>query len=550
MNLKSLISKIPTLFLGAQHVGALEISHSSIKYLILSGSKEVKQTEVRLEPGIIEQGKVKDKEKLIAKLKELHSSIAKNEKNQVDIHLIVSSAIVFAQPFSVPPLPEKDLEEAINLNLQMISPNEIEESYYGWQEIEKNPADGSLQLLGAFTKASVVNEYESALSSSGFHIFSIEFPAVSISRLVESRWEKIDGGTKYLSLYLNSEGILMLILKNKNLYFSHFTPWVDILAKHEQSKEIKFEEIKSFLSQEVQRVINFYLSRHGEKLNRALLISPLFNFEIVSLLEENFKIKTKNLTLPDLPQLSPAWFPTLGASLRRITNRKKDSLSLSKTSVTHEYSQERALIFISFWRKIFLTVSIFFFLVFLGLDSYLYLAQKERDHELSTIENIKSFNDQLPQLRENAQQFNDLISQIEAVNSQDNNWSPLVEKVQEISGQDVELNRIFADKTNLSVLLNGTAADEQAAIAFKNRLIDQEEFTNISLPLSNITSSNSLEKQVGFSLTFQITANAKITSEEPMQESLNENSEETEVQPSTDQETGSQEADSQEELAS
>ncbi|MDP3880680.1 MAG: hypothetical protein Q8Q32_00655 [bacterium] len=539
MKWKSLVNKIPTLFLGAQHVGALEVSHSAIKYLILSGSKEVKQTEVRLEPGIIEQGKIKDKAKLIAKLKELHASIARSEKDQVDIHLIVSSAIVFAQPFSVPPLPEKDMEEAINLNLQMISPNEIEESYYGWQEIEKNPSDGSLQLLGAFTKASVVNEYESALSSSGFHIFSIEFPAVSISRLVASRWEKLDEGTKYLTLYLNSEGILMLILKNKNLYFSHFTPWVDILAQHQQGQEIKFEQIKAFLAQEVQRVINFYLSRHGERLNRALLISPLFNFEIVSLLEENFKLKTKNLTLPDLPQLSPSWFPALGASLRKITTRKKESLSLSKTSVTHEYSQERALIFISFWRKIFLSVSIFFFALFLALDSYLYLTQTQRDQNLSNIENFQSFNDQLPQLRASAHQFNDLINQIETISSQDNDWSPLIEKVEIISGSDVELSRVFADKTNLSVLLNGTAVDEQAAIAFKNRLIAQSEFTNVSLPLSNITSSNSLEKQVNFSLTLQIRANAEITVEKTRSENIIDVNPEAETQSSSTEEAGS-----------
>lgn len=510
LNLKNIIEKIPVLFLGAQHVAALEISHSSVKYLILSGSKEIKQTEVRLEPGIIEQGKIKDKNKLIAKLKELHSGIAKNEKDQVDIHLIVSSAIVFAQPFSVPPLPEKDLEEAINLNLQMISPNEIEQSYYGWQEIERSASDGSLQLLGAFTKASLINEYEAALSSAGFHIFSIEFPAVSISRLVASRWEKIDEGTKYLTLYLSSEGILMLILKNKNLYFSHFTPWIDILANNEQGQDIKFEQIKSFLSQEVQRVINFYLSRHGEKLQRALLISPLFNFEIVSLLEKTFKLKTKNLSLPDLPELSPAWFPTLGASLRKINSRKKDSLSLSKTSVTHEYSQERALVFISLWRKIILTTAIFFFLIFLALDSYLYFSEKQRDHELTSIENIGSFSQELAQLQVSAQEFNSLIQKIESVGSQDNSWSPLVEKIQEISGSDVSITRIFADRSNMSVLLNGSAINERSAISFKNRLIEERAFENVLLPLSNIQASNNLEERVNFSLTFQIRANSEI----------------------------------------
>ncbi|MEZ4156970.1 MAG: pilus assembly protein PilM [Candidatus Paceibacterota bacterium] len=482
---KKIWQKLTAVFKGAEKVGGIEISHEGIKYLVTSkGTTKINQTQVQLPAGTIQQGAVKNKEQLIEALKKVHAQIAPNEKTEINVNLIVSSGIVFAQPFSVPILPEQELQEAINLNAQMISPHPIDQSYYGWQEIERSQSKASIHLLGAFAKADIIQEYESALQSAGFHVFSIEFPAVSLARLVASRWQKISEKNHYLALYINSEGVLMTILKNKSLYFSHFTPWSDIISQQEtEQQEITFAKVKDFIRQEIQRVINFYVSRHSAKLENALLISPIFNYELVEMLKKEFQMEAKNLTLSDLPNLSPSWFPALGAALRDVSQAEQ-TITLSKTTARQEYSEERTLIFFRVWRKFIFTPLVFIFILFLALDSLAFMLQRREAPEISRLSAEEEA--KLQELTEDAAEFNSLLAQAKSLSDEESRWSEIIIEVESLAGEDITISRIFADDSNMNILINATTKSEEDAIAFKNRLIAAEDFENVNLPLSNL----------------------------------------------------------------
>lgn len=499
MKIAALKEKIVRLFAAKPHIGSLEISHASLKYLLIKGAKSIQQASLKLPPGVIEQGKPVQMTQLVSALKTLHNQITPTS-NPVSIVLIIPSSLVYVQAFSVPMMTPAEQEEAIDLNLQMISPVKIDEAYYDWQEIKKNESAGDVDLLGAFTNSTVVDQYISALSEAKFNVVSIEFPGLSLSRLVKERWQA--DVPQQLLMYLNSEGFLSLVLRNENLYFAHFTSWSDVVATA-QEREISFADIQDFTTQEIQRVLSFYLGKTGRTITEAILISPMFNYEIVQVAQEKLNLSVKNLTITELPELSANWFPVLGAALRGTISRSKDTfLSLSQISAKTEYYQERALTLIALCRNIVIGTLLFVFVAYLTVDAIFYQHQKSGDMIPAFQAPINTT--EVESLRAEAQAFNKLVTLAHAAKKTEANWSPVFENLKTTAGTTITLSRVFADRNNLTLIVNGTATNELAAINFKGRVERIANVKSASLPLSQIKQEG--PDSVSFTLTIVLSS--------------------------------------------
>ncbi len=496
MKLPHLPEKLRSMLAAQPRVGGLEISHSSLKYLAIKGARSMQQASITLPPGVIEKGKLIGAASFAAALKNLHNQIAP-PSTPVNVVLIIPSSLVYVQAFSVPLMQPKEQEEAIDLNLQMISPGKIEESYYDWQEIKKNEAAGHLDLLGAFTNAATVDTYIAALTNANFNVVSVEFPALSLSRLVKERWQNPAAEQHHLLIYLNNEGLLIAVLKNTNLYFAHFTPWTDIVAPT-INHEISFPDIQSFVTQEIQRVLAFYLSKSGHSLTNAILISPTFNYEIVQIAEKQFSLTIKNLAITELPSLSASWFPVLGAGLRGLISRAKDTfLSLAHVSAKTEYYQEHTLSLIGLCRNIVVGALIFVFISYLTVDGIFF--HNEATAKPAVTPQIAPVNtEEIQKLRQEAEAFNQLTALVGIAKAGEAGWSPILSELRSVTGSSIAITRIFADRANLSLIITGTAANELAAINFKGRIERIEKIKSVSLPLSQIKTEG--QESVSFTL--------------------------------------------------
>jgi len=73
----------------------------------------------------------------------------------------------------------------------------------------------------------------------------------------------------------------------------------------------------------------------------------------------------------------------------------------------------------------------------------------------------------------------------------------------EIAGDKVTIVRVSFSSIDSPIAINGVAIDEGETIEFKNRLIEEDHFTNVDLPLSNISVGND---QTSFRLQFNVTS--------------------------------------------
>ena len=496
------LSLIPRFFrklvLPVSLIGGLEIKDSAIRIARFQNGI-LKKSAAILEPGVIDNGKVKDRPRLIESLKKMHSQFAgTNEK--IPVILIVPSSNIYTQVFSTPFLPEANLEDAAKLNLVSISPIDLSVGYADWQQVGIQERDGKLEILGAFSNSAVIDEYVQCLSESGFISVAVEFPALAIARAIKEYGSGIDIDKPQVVLNVSSDGIDFMVLRHGNLYFDYFTPWKLIQGEGRSGREILFSDFKETIISEIKKVSAFYGSHWEGKLDKLILVTQALNSEIKNFIKENFNFDIIEPKLSGFPDAAPSWFGVIGSAIRGKISRSEDNLiSLMAIGTEEEYFQAEAMFFIKAWRSVILAIAGFVAIFFLLVDSFLYQASGQLTSQLQEISSGQG--QEIAELQGQAEKFNNLVEKSALAKEQDIPWSPFFSKINSVVKKDMSLTRIFVDTKRTSVLLSGTANDEATAVNFKNSLIE-EGFKNVSLPLSNIVINSN--KTVSFTITFKL----------------------------------------------
>lgn len=497
--LKFNLRRLAKLVNPSPRIGGLEISDFALRYLVVQNNKVFKAS-VALEPGAVVGGRVKDREKLLAAAIKLRRAIDP-ERGVINVILSCSPGNVYSQTFSIPALIDKKrIEEAVQLNLQAISPIDVRNAYYDAQKLREVPTDGGqLEFLAAFIESQIIDDFNQILMQAKFRVVAIEFPALSLTRLITKRGG-LDFGQAQLVLHMSEDGMNFLILVQGFMYFQHFLSW-EAIREDLGGRKIEMVDVKSAILREIRRLLNFYSGRFGGQPAVIVFISPTAFPDIEKELNENFAIKIQPLALVDFGDLSSSWFVAAGAALRGLISRSQDSfISLAAVGTEEDYYRNQTLHFIRFWRNIIITTLGFVAAAFVISDSLLAQTQKSLDQELARILVLPNVAE-VGELQKEVESFNRLVRIAGDLDKSTIDWTPFLEKMMTIARNNkINYDRIFvtADKR---VVINARADSEAAAINFKNQLLQDKNFQNVVLPLAGIAAGPS---GVTFSVNFEV----------------------------------------------
>lgn len=481
-------------------IGGLEISDSGLRYLVIQSNKVFKAS-VALEPGVVVGGRVKDREKLLAAARKLRLAVGP-ERGVINVILSCSPGNVYSQTFSIPALIDKKrIEEAVQLNLQAISPIDVRNAYYDAQELREVPTDGGqLEFLAAFIESQIIDDFNQILMQAKFRVVAIEFPALSLARLIVERGGGLDFGQAHLVLHMSEDGMKFLILVQGFMYFQYFLSW-ETIREGLGRRKIEIVDVKNAILREVRRLLNFYIGRFGGQPAAIIFISPTAFPDIEKELNENFAIKIQPLALVDFGDLSASWFVAAGAALRGLISRSQDSfISLAAVGTEEDYYQTQTLHFISFWRNIIITTLGFVAVVFVISDSLLAQTQKTLDQELTRIAVLPNAAE-VGELQKEVEDFNRLVRIVGDLDKSIIDWTPFLEKMMTIARNNkINYDRIFVTAEK-RVAINARADSETAAINFKNQMLQDKNFQNVVLPLAGIAAGPG---EVTFSVNFEV----------------------------------------------
>ena len=417
-------------------IGGLEITDSGIHFL---GIKKDGFTtaSLRLPPGIIESGKVKEGQKpnLVSALKNIHSQLSADSKKIINIVLTLPDSNIYIQSFNVSSVAEENLVEAADLNLRMLSPIPIESSYFGWQKIgESEAGGGAIELLGAFAPASNIDDMVFALHEAGFGMAAVEFASLSLVRRLKEL-KAIDKNLPYLIIHVTAEGLDFIVVRNGSLYFDYFYPWSFIQG---DGRNISLDSLKEVMEAEVGKVFNFYLGHWGSQVKNVLVVTPALSDEFKNILGEKFP--SLAVEVVNAKGITAAY----GAALRGKLPRGEDiDISLTSETAANIFEEEQILRFISVWRNVLFTVVGFILLVFAITDIYLGGTADEVAGKGDPTVTRQAELSELKQLESKAGDFNRIVLLVGSARNLSRDISPFLIHLNNLAGQKISAVKLF-----------------------------------------------------------------------------------------------------------
>lgn len=485
-----------------QAAGGLEISDFALRFAEWKSGRWL-TAGLRLPPGVVEQGVVKNPEQFRAALQELHAMIVgpANARRRIGVVVTLSSMDIYSQTFTLPLIGGENLERAIQLNIQMASPLAAAEAYAGWQLLGESKEGVRLEVLSAFIQKTVVNQLVAELRGANFIPHSLEPRGLSLVRLIREAGEGFDAAQPHLVLVLDESGLEVLVIRRGQLYFQYFTSWSDIYGAE---KQITAEAFENAIVRSLHQVINFYHAHWTEPLADIYLLTAGLAEEVAAVVKNNFSLNVLELRLGGGISATPDWFVALGAALRGTLSPAEDrELSLLGVSAREEFQRQQILNFLRFWRLL-LPASLGVLLAAMVLAE-MFLVRLNRQLEIHRAGLIRSDRSaEVGQLRQEVEGFNRLVALArEAMSS----GQPKFEIVSRLTGlmekRGIELIRFLEPGGGLPVTLEGRAKTEADIREFVGELGKSGEFKNINLPLAQI---RQVESGVQFSLTFTLTS--------------------------------------------
>lgn len=481
-------------------INALEITDVDLKFCRLKRGEPFFYS-IKLESGVIADGKVIERDKLIGALRELKKQIPSGKKKRNYVIVNISDGNIYTQLFNLPPAADANMEEAVRLNLQMLSPIDFANVYSDWQFLNnEKKAAGEIEVLGAFVQKEVVDNFDYCLMEAGFMPVAIEFGGLALSRLAKEGAANIGADSHFILFSVGVNGLGFSLVKNGNIYFNHFVSWQSI---YKDQRQVSFDSFKDVIIEEIKKVMGFYATHWGGQVSELYLITYGLKDEIIELISKNFSFKIQTFTLSKYSNVSQLNFSVLGSALRGLVLRSLDTMiSLSKIGTEKEFHNQKVVRFIKIWSITVCAFLILLNVIFGTADIFLMrISVSLGEQRASLISDKQAENIEVQKFQEEIINLNSRIDLAIKSYNERSRWSVLFEKIKLLTPENVDVRRIFIQSINAPVLITAHSADEQSAIDFKNKLAGSQDFKNVDLPINRIVSSS---RGVDFTIILEI----------------------------------------------
>ncbi len=498
--LKYYLDKLLAILRVRPLVVGLEISDAVLRLAYFDG-KTWRLNGIRLAPGIIEAGKIKNHDQFVAALRELKSRsfFGREAKKKVNAIVSLSSINIYSQVFSLPIIEGENFDKAIQLNIQMVSPAEISQTYSGWQKVGEDQGALRLEILSAFIDRPTVDELSRALFDAGFLVVILESRALALARVLREQAEGVDANNPYIMFDLDNSGLDFLIIRRSQLYFEYFVPWRDVM---DEKGQISMSSFEAAITRSLHQVVNFYSQHWPEPLGEIVLSATALKDEAQKTIKDNFPFVVKELSLRLGRSIGPEWFVALGCSLRGIKPRSQDKeMSLLGIGAEEEFRREQLTNFADFWRLLMPLALGMLLVLFLLADLFLLRTRQSLESQsLFNLNEVQAKENQA--LQDRARDFNKEVAWIGGAEKATVFRSKFLGKISGLLvSHGIIADRLVFGSPDAPIIISGVAQSETRIADLKKAIEGDPAFQAVSLPLSDVRPGQS---GVSFSMTFRL----------------------------------------------
>jgi len=408
------------------------------------------------------------------------------------------SVDAYTQVLTLPAIEGSDLDRAVALNLQMVSPLEEGEACFDWRIIGRNETTLQTEILSAFMERKTVEEMVDALFEAGFVAMAAETKALALTRMLREKGVGMDAAKSYLFVNIDSSGINFLIIRNGALYFEYATPWRDFM---DEKGEVPVATFEASLTVSLRQVMNFYTQHWPEPMDAVILSAVVLAEQAEKVIVANTAIPTVRLTLVMGQPISSEWLAALGSSLRGSGPNTGDrQINLLGDDLRDRFHEEQFLGFVRFWRMAVPVTLSLLVLTFIVAD--VFLMETKTDIESRSDFSFNAGQTQeVASIQSSAQDFNQFVTLVAAAENARQPKSAVLDPLLKFAAAtDVTINNVGVSSFGEPISLSGSAQSQDKVIAFKAALAGDPRFSSVNLPLTGIQTNGT--DNVSFTMTF------------------------------------------------
>lgn len=496
----NILAKTLSLLRVRSKIGGLEISDTDLRFAYMDGNS-LETAALRIPPGIIEGGEIRNYDMMVEALKNLHGLLPSDlaRKKFVNVIVTLNSIHIYTQVFSLPLIEESNMKEAIQLNISMVSPFDLSQAYAGWQLINQNKNELKVEILSAFAQKTFIDQLRSALAEAGFFALAVESGALSLARLIREKGSDFKIDKPLLVLSVDDKGLRFLIIRIGQLHFEYFQAWKDIQG---EGKEISWDAFGDAIKRSMHQVINFYDSHWQEPLTDVVIASNSYVEEISKLVSENFSLNTKELKLNLGQTLRREWYEVAGSAIRGGIPRTDDKdVNLFGITVQEEFQQQQVIEFLKFW-QLLVPASLSLLLASM-VASYIFLngISESLDKQASLSINPQ----QMGEISALATQIKDFNNSVVMISGLEKTIKPKTTIFNEITPMinrnNIVLDRLYIQSEGSPIIFSGETDSQDQILSFKNDITKDDFFSSVNLNLSDVKPQT---KGFSFTLSFSV----------------------------------------------
>ncbi len=469
-----------------QNVGGLDVSDHVLRFAYYNGEQWRLQA-FRLAPGVIKDGRIKNKDAFRIALLELKAEVfgAKSGKKKINVVVSLSSVNAYSQVFSLPLLSGDSLEKAVMLNIKMASPDDVAKMYTDWQVVGRDTAIGRCDVLSVFIDRPLVDELTEVLSSAGFVAMALESKALILARMLREKGASISHDQSYVVVSVDDVGIDFLIIRKGELYFEYVNLWRDLM---DAKGQIQMDVFTAAIEQSIRQVMNFYGQHWPDSVSGVFIAATALYEETRSAVIANVSVPVASYTLYFKDQeISPNWLVAVGCGTRSINfGKRKKEISLLSVSAEETYLRDRFVNFMDFWRVLIPVIFSLIIVVLTGTD--IFLARVQVTVAAESAAALK--NGTIPGVAtalDLASQFNQSVMFIQTIEKAADPKMPTVSAIADIaSSSGITVTGISFPSGSGTITFTGTAESEDQIFSFEKTMQGDSRFTDVDVPLAGI----------------------------------------------------------------
>ncbi len=350
------------LFAKKNHLVGLDIGSRTIKVAEITGLNKGGSFKafglIDIPPGLIEDGAIKEPEKVAEFIRELFSTYKIKEHN---VATSIGGYSVIVKKIDVQTISEEQLQENIHLEAEQYIPYDINDVYLDFHIIGENENNANLtSVLLTAAKKEMVDDYAGVIDMAGLTPCVVDVDAFALQNIFEFTH---GGGDENVALIdIGSSKTSLNILKNNQSLFMRDVSLGCAQINHkiasmadcspEEAEEIKLtgksdtlssEQIKEIIStivadwcQEIRRALDFFYSTYPDDQIKRIVLSggganikefrELLGVETSAEVEvinpfAPFKADSGRLDPAYLSQVAPQAAICMGLATRRIDDK-------------------------------------------------------------------------------------------------------------------------------------------------------------------------------------------------------------------------------------